>query len=229
MPDGKVVYEIRADDSKLNSDIDQAEDKIKKSSTQTSDTVKKESKSTEDTVKKSTDKAASNFTDKAKAAAKVAATSFAAIGSAAIAIGTKAVTSAANLDSAVNQFAATTGIAKNELSGYEETLKSIYANNYGESLEDIANAMATVTQQIDGLNQADLQNLTESAFALRDTFGYEINESVRAAATMMKQFGIDGDTAMNLIASGAQNGLDFSGELLDSISEYRLFSLQKSD
>ena len=33
MADGKVVYEVRADDSKLNSDIDQAEDKIKKSST----------------------------------------------------------------------------------------------------------------------------------------------------------------------------------------------------
>ncbi len=37
---------------------------------------------------------------------------------------------------------------------------------------------------------------------------------------MMTQFGIDGDTAMALIAKGAQNGLDYSGELLDSISEY---------
>ena len=37
---------------------------------------------------------------------------------------------------------------------------------------------------------------------------------------MVNQFGIDGDKAMNLIAAGAQNGLDYSGELLDSISEY---------
>ena len=68
--------------------------------------------------------------------------------------------------------------------------------------------------------KASLQNITESAFLLRDTFGYDINESVRAASTMMTQFGIDGDTAMALIAKGAQNGLDYSGELLDSISEY---------
>lgn len=37
---------------------------------------------------------------------------------------------------------------------------------------------------------------------------------------MMDNFGTSGEEAMNLIASGAQNGLDYSGELLDSISEY---------
>lgn len=65
-----------------------------------------------------------------------------------------------------------------------------------------------------------LQNVTESAFALRDTFGYEIPESTRAAKAMMDNFGTSGEEAMNLIAAGAQNGLDYSGELLDSISEY---------
>ena len=79
--------------------------------------------------------------------------------------------------------------------------------------------MSAVTQQMGDLDQASLQNITESAFTLRDTFGYDINESVRAANAMMTQFGISGDDAMNLIATGAQNGLDFSGELLDSISE----------
>ena len=36
----------------------------------------------------------------------------------------------------------------------------------------------------------------------------------------MNNFEISGDKAMNLIAAGAQNGLDYSGELLDTISEY---------
>lgn len=36
----------------------------------------------------------------------------------------------------------------------------------------------------------------------------------------MKQFGLDGTEAFNLIAQGQQSGLDFSGELLDSINEY---------
>lgn len=140
----------------------------------------------------------------------------AALGGAAVA----AVHSADSLDQAMNQFASSTGTGKEALSGYENVLKDIYANNYGESFEDIAGAMAAVTQQMGHLDDAELQNVTEAAFVLRDTFGYEVPESVRASKALMDQFGISGEEAMNLIANGAQNGLDFSGELLDSIDEY---------
>lgn len=99
-------------------------------------------------------------------------------------------------------------------------MEAIYKNNYGESFEDIADAMATTRNNMQALDEASFQNVTESAFALRDTFGYDIPESTRAANTLMEQFGISGEEAMNLIATGAQNGLDYSGELLDSISEY---------
>ena len=37
---------------------------------------------------------------------------------------------------------------------------------------------------------------------------------------LMDQFGISGEEAFNLIAQGAQNGLDKNGDLLDSINEY---------
>lgn len=194
LAEGEVIYDVRADDSKLDSDLTGAE--------------------------KTTSSKLGKIGGVAAKAGKVAGAAFAAIGSAALAVGTKAVTGAVGFDQAMNQFAASTGIAESELSDYENTLKDIYTNNYGDSFEDVADAMAAVTQQMGDLDQASLQNITESAFTLRDTFGYDINESVRAANTMMTQFGIDGDKAMGLIATGAQNGLDFSGELLDSISEY---------
>lgn len=127
---------------------------------------------------------------------------------------------AADLDKAMGKFAASTGTADADLQGYEDTLKRIYANNYGESFEDIADAMATVKKSMGDLDDASLQTITESAFLLRDTFDYDVNESVRAATALTKNFGIDGEKAMALIAKGAQNGLDFSGELLDTISEY---------
>ncbi|KQC91108.1 hypothetical protein AM596_16705 [Clostridium perfringens CP4] len=55
---------------------------------------------------------------------------------------------------------------------------------------------------------------------MRDTFDYDINESVRTVNTLMKNFGISSDEAFNLISQGAKQGLDFSDELLDSINEY---------
>ncbi len=194
MADGEIIYEIRGDDSNLDQDLNAAE------------------------------KTASSKLGKFGAAAgkvgKAVGTAFVAVGSAAVAVGTKALTGAVSLDQAMNQFAASTDTSEEALEDYEDTLKSIYANNYGDSFEDIADAMSTVKQQMGDLDQASLQNITESAFTLRDTFGYDVNESVRAASAMMNQFGVEGDKAMALIASGAQNGLDYSGELLDSISEY---------
>ena len=173
-----------------------------------------------DEIKNNTNKKLGQIGESTSSFAKISAAAFAAVGTAAVAMGTKAVMGAVDIDKAMNDISASTGIAVDQLDGYEDTLKSIYANNYGDSFEDIGGAISTVVQQMGELDQASLQSITESAFALRDTFGYDVSESVRAANTMMTQFGIDGETAMGLIAKGAQNGLDFSGELLDSISEY---------
>ena len=247
LAEGEVVYEIRADDSKIKSDVSKAESTIKRSAKSAGTAVEQSADDAQDSIQKTTketgglsgalkdvgEKATDAFGKFSPAGGAVGdlVSSFSGlgssgsaallgIGSAAVAVGGYAVSSATSIDQAMNQFAASTGVSKESLDSYEETLKSIYTNNYGESFGDIADAMSAVTQQMGDLDQASLQNITESAFTLRDTFGYDINESVRAANAMMTQFGISGDDAMNLIATGAQNGLDFSGELLDSISEY---------
>lgn len=155
-------------------------------------------------------------------------------GAALIGIGALGVGAANDINSAANSFIASTDIAAEQskvlASGleitidnterYKDIMEDIYKNNYGESFEDISAAMAEVHNNMRQLDDASLQNVTESAFALRDTFGYEVAESARAAQTLVEQFGISGEDAMNMIAAGAQNGLDYSGELLDSINEY---------
>lgn len=175
----------------------------------------------------------SSFTDAASSAvplvgqmgeltAGLSGASLAAVGTGAavVGFGALAVGAANNVNSAMNSFIAMTGKGTEESERYQEVMENIYAGNYGENFEDIGQAMGTVVQQLGDMDDVDLQNVTESAFALRDTFGYDIPESTRAAKAMMDNFGTSGEEAMNLIASGAQNGLDYSGELLDSISEY---------
>ena len=137
-----------------------------------------------------------------------------------IAMGTACVNTADDIDSAVNTYITSTGSATKEAGKFEDVMKSIYKNNYGESFEDIAQSMATVKQGIDGITDDNIQKVTESAITMRDTFGMDVNESVRAVNTLMQNFGITADEAFNLVAQGAQNGLDYSGEFLDSIDEY---------
>lgn len=147
--------------------------------------------------------------DKAKAA------SAAVVGGA-----TLAVKSVSDIDSAVGSFMAQTGAAESQTEDWQEALENIYKGNYGENYEDIANSMATVQKTLDDVDPSNIELLTEDAIALRDTFGYEVNESTRAAKALMDNFGVSAQDAFGLIATGAQNGLDYSGELLDTISEY---------
>lgn len=134
--------------------------------------------------------------------------------------GTLAVKTVSDIDSAVGSFLSQTGEAESQTDAWREALKNIYKGNYGENFEDIANSMATVQKTLDDVDPSNIELLTEDAIALRDTFGYEVNESTRAAKALMDNFGVSAQDAFGLIATGAQNGLDYSGELLDTISEY---------
>lgn len=142
------------------------------------------------------------------------------LATAATAIGGLAINSQKNMDQAMNSFIAQTGIAKNESAEWKKALEDIYKGNYGESFEDIANSMALASQELYEFDPSQIKAVTENALALRDTFGVEVNESIRASKALITQFGISADEAYNLMAHGAQNGLDFSGELVDNINEY---------
>ena len=122
-------------------------------------------------------------------------------------------------NSAVNSMSMATGAMGGELDDLAQQMQDVYAAGFGEDMQDVADAMS-VAAQFTGAMGDELEGLTADAITLRDTFGYDINESMRAADAMMTNFGISGEEAMNLIASGAQNGLDFSGELIDTINEY---------
>lgn len=246
---GEVTYELVADDSQLESDLNEAGKKVEKSAKKTakkSEDAEKESAEVKKSVKEDVTKKNEQENDKqekddddsyqnreesakshgsklssiASGTAKAIGAGMLAAGTAIAGVSVAAVKSANDIDQAMNQYIASTGKSTEETERYKKVMEDIYTNNYGDSFEDIGEAMASITQNLGDLDDASLQNVTESAFALRDTFGYEIPESTRAAKAMIDNFGTSGEEAMNLIAAGAQNGLDYSGELLDSISEY---------
>lgn len=142
------------------------------------------------------------------------------VGVVAAGVGIAGVKSANDIETAMNQLTASTGATAEQSEKWRQVMEDVYNNNYGDSFEDIGAGIEQITKNLGDMDSESLQNVTESAFALRDTFGYEIPESTKAAKAMMDNFGTSGEEAMNLIATGAQNGLDYSGELLDSISEY---------
>ena len=194
MADGDVIYRIRGDNSKLPDDLKEAENIIGKSA------------------------------EKAEKAAKTAIKAIGAAASAAAAagaaIGTAAVNSADSLDKAVKHITAATGAGADAAEKYSEVIKGVYGDNFGESFEGIAADISVITQNLGEMDEEQLKKVTESAYALQDAFDMDVAESSRAAKAMQENFGIAADKAYDYIAKGAQDGLNYSGELLDNISEY---------
>lgn len=123
-------------------------------------------------------------------------------------------------DQALNTLQVKTGLSSDEMSKFKDEMNDLYKNNYGESLEDIAESFAKVTQNSKETDPSKIKDLVKNAIVLRDSFGYEIPESMRAVNMLIDQFGLTGEEAFNLIAQGSQNGLDKNEDLLDTINEY---------
>ena len=136
------------------------------------------------------------------------------------AVGTAAIKFSSDSQNAFQQFAAATGTATDEMGKYKDMINNVYKDNFGESINDVAEAMATVNQNMSYLDDSALQRCTEYAYTLSDTFGYDVAESTRAADTLIKNYGVSAREAFNLITQGAQSGMDYSGEMIDSINEY---------
>lgn len=130
------------------------------------------------------------------------------------------VNQATELDDAMAKFQAQTGASSNEMNKFKNIARDVWSNNFGEDISDVADMMARVKQQMQGISDVDLKDVTEDLLTLRDTFGMDENETLRGAQQLMKQFGITSKEAFDLMATGAQNGLNKSDELGDNISEY---------
>lgn len=123
---------------------------------------------------------------------------------------------------AMAQFQASTGMTADQMLEISAISKNLYRQNYGEGFEDLADVMATVKQYTNQTGD-ELEKTSRTAITFRDVFKEDVPESLKAADTMMKKFGITSEQAYNLMAQGAQKGLNKSGELVDTANEYSVY------
>lgn len=161
----------------------------------------------------------SDFKEKAGEAFNALKTGATVLGGAVVATSGYALKLSTDFDKAFNTLITKTGASKDEFDSLNTSMETIYKNNFGESIQDVAESMATVKQNTK-LSGKELENATEKALLMRDTFEFDVNESTRSAKMLMDQYGLSAEEAYNLIAQGAQNGLDKNGDLLDTINEY---------
>lgn len=160
--------------------------------------------------------AVSDLKDKAKDTALELGAGITAAGGAAAA----AMMSFNSVDSALNHIQASTNLSKGQMDGFRNALEEIYNGNYGDDLSDIASKMANIVQYTNETDPDKIKDYAIKLFGLQDTFDLDFNETLRGTQGLIKNMGLTADQAFDYIASGAQNGLNYSGELSDNLSEY---------
>lgn len=156
---------------------------------------------------------------------KDASSTMAALGTAAIAIGGAAgfaelAGQVSEVSESLSKLQAQTGVTGEQFEALKDTATNIFRDNYGESFEEVTDALARVKQNMHNLDQGELESVTKNALMLSNTFDAEVNEVTRAANNMMTAFGVESTKAFDLFAAGAQRGLNFSDEMFDNIAEY---------
>ncbi|OKP67570.1 hypothetical protein A3842_28120 [Paenibacillus sp. P3E] len=135
----------------------------------------------------------------------------------------KAVMAIVNESSdAMAQLQAATGMTTEQMEGMNEISKDLYSQNYGKSFEDIGESMGVVKQVLQQTGN-ELEKTTQTAMTYRDVFKGDLPDSIKAVDSMMRKFGISSEQSYNLMAQGAQKGLNKSGELLDTASKYSVY------
>ena len=123
-------------------------------------------------------------------------------------------------EAAVNRYITSTGEAVEKTDEYKDLMQEIYAGNYGESIQDVAEKMALVKQNLGDISADELKEVTENAYLLQDAFGIDFNEAIRGINGLMTNMGLTSKEAFDLMVIGSQNGLNKSNELADNIAEY---------
>lgn len=217
----EVTQEVKDQTSKIEKETKTTNDSVQKSVSGLGDKIKNSIGGIGDSIKDSVSSIAEPFDDVAgQIGLSFSSLAKAGVVSAIVGIGTAAVNSAMSVEDAMKKFQAQTGTATEELKGYQDIMENIYTSNYGDSVEDVADSMAKVKQQMEGINDTDLQTVTEGVLTLRDTFDMDFDETLRGTKQLMEQFGISADEALDLMAKGGQEGLDYTHELGDNVAEY---------
>lgn len=99
-------------------------------------------------------------------------------------------------------------------------MEGAYQNNFGDSLQDTADAVAMVDRNLKNISPDEIQEATEAAWPSRTLSSMAWRKAPAPRRPSQKNFGGSTKEAFSLIAAGAQNGLDYSGELIDTINEY---------
>ncbi|MBG9611669.1 phage tail tape measure protein [Bacillus cereus] len=137
-----------------------------------------------------------------------------------IEMGKSIVNTAIEFDGSQRKIQASLGLTGKGAENLQKIAVDTWKKGFGENLEEVDNALIKVYQNMRDVSYDELQMASEDVLTLAKVYDVDLNEATRGAGQLMSQFGLSTQETFDLLAAGAQEGLNYSDELFDNLSEY---------
>lgn len=137
-----------------------------------------------------------------------------------IEMGKSIVNTAIEFDGSQRKIQASLGLTGKGAENLQKIAVDTWKKGFGENLEEVDNALIKVYQNMRDVPYNELQMASEDVLTLAKVYDVDLNEATRGAGQLMSQFGLSTQETFDLLAAGAQEGLNYSDELFDNLSEY---------
>jgi phage-related minor tail protein len=163
--------------------------------------------------------AGSSFSEEFKEGAKNAGAAAGAGAGVALGVG---VMDNLNVEGGLNKLATQLNLSQADAKVAGELAGSIYANNFGEDLPQINDALRGVIQNMNvGLNDVDLQPVTEKVLTLTDAFDQDLGMTTAAVGQMIRTGMVkDAQEGLDVLTAGLQSPANKADDLAETMNEY---------
>ena len=125
------------------------------------------------------------------------------------------------LISAQGDLQAQTGATGAEFEALKKEAEDAFLGGVGESVAEATKVISNAKVVLkDALPTDQIGEFTAKAQALGNLYDKDVNEVISKSTPFIKQFGLDGDQAFNLIALAAKEGKTSQDDVLDTLAEY---------
>jgi TP901 family phage tail tape measure protein len=136
------------------------------------------------------------------------------------AVGAAGILAASDVETAMGKIQAQTGATAELTEELTTQAENLWKNGFGENVNDAADAIVTVKNNILDMPVDKIEEAAEKAYILQDAFGIELAESTSLVDNLMAQYGVTSDEAFDSLTTGFQNGLNYGDDFADTLREY---------
>lgn len=138
---------------------------------------------------------------------------------------TKGLTDAMNFEDSLAQISGQLSLTEAESARVGAAAGRVYAENYGESVEQVQSVVGGIITQIEGMGEASnstVDGMTAKVLNYASAFGFETSEAIAMVQQLMSSgLASSADEAMDLMTASMQRVPEaLRGDMADAITEY---------